>query len=189
MSIQILGPNEFAPRSSPTTSGSSNFHGEPLSFRPAAGKFHFENKSIIAAEIRFRLVQRNITGHFERQTLLVVGGADLGFPDRNFAMSRRGAEAYRREWTGRAIGLDIDIDADPKALASLTLGSAINGFVLSRGQGTKPKKHHKCQTHRFHITPPQSTVTVLWPTPSLSRGALDRVGGHPDQIIRCIAFC
>jgi hypothetical protein len=93
-------------------------------------------------------------------------------------MSRRAAQTYRGEWTGRAIGLDIDIDADPNVLASLTFRSTINGFVLSRRQGTEPNEHHKCQTHSFHITSPQSSVTRHQQkiTPAAAAGATRQDG-------------
>src|SRR4029453_6186294 len=115
------------------------------------------SENIIAAEIRLRLVESNKARHFERQTLLVVGGAALCFLYGHHAMSCRGAQAYRGQWTRRAIVLNINIDADPDVLASLALGSAINGLVLSRGQGTEPgNEYRKCRSHTFHITPPQS---------------------------------
>ena len=100
-------------------------------------------------------------------------------------MSRRAAQTYRREWAGRAIGLDIDIDADPNVLAGLTLGSAINGFVLSRGQGTEPNnEYHKSRptaftshlrTHRSPINGrPHHCQKELWTEPSAT---LTRLSG------------
>jgi hypothetical protein len=74
--------------------------------------------------------------------------------DRNPAMSRRGAQAYRGQGTRCAIVLNINVDANPDVLASLALGSAINGLILSRGQGTEPdNEYRECRSHNFHITP------------------------------------
>src|SRR5262245_58721911 len=71
-------------------------------------------------------------------------------------MSWRGAQAYRGQWTRCAIVLNIKIDANSHVLARLALGSAINGLVLSRGQGTEPDNGYcQCPSHSFHITPLQ----------------------------------
>src|SRR4030095_9288838 len=68
-------------------------------------------------------------------------------------MNRRGAQAYRGQWTRCAIVLNIKIDADSHVLASLALGSAINGLVLSRGQGTEPdNEYRQCRSQHFHTT-------------------------------------
>jgi hypothetical protein len=37
----------------------------------------------------------------------------------------------------------INIDADPDVLAGLALDGAINGFVLSGGQGTEPDNEYR----------------------------------------------
>src|SRR5262245_49594850 len=89
-------------------------------------------------------------------------------------MSCRGAQAYRGQWTRCAIVLNINIDADPDVLASLALSSAINGLVLSRGQGTEPgNEYRKCRSHTFHIIPPQSCIVA------------DRGHQKPPCSVRC----
>jgi hypothetical protein len=81
-------------------------------------------------------------------------------------MSWLGAQAYRGQWTRCAIVLNINIEADPDVLPSLALGSAINGLILSRGQGAEPdNEYRKCPSHTFHITPPQFVADGLTGSP------------------------